>query len=141
MSDPKEFDGDAPRLQRSQAADPRDPGIVRLLSLLESSTEGSRELDDEIAFVLSAAGEHVPCGRTEHAGKLVRSAARYYTTSLDAALSLVIGRQRVATEIDPFAAGHRAHATIGGVHFGHAATVPLALCIAAIKARISESPQ
>src|SRR5260370_37502407 len=73
MSDPKEFDGDAPRLQRSQTADPRDPGIVRLLALLENATEGSRIIDWQIHELDVGDGDYY-CPK--------------YSTSLDAALTI-----------------------------------------------------
>lgn len=101
--------------------------MEQLIQKLEAATEGSKRLDYEI-------------WRNTGGAELSDWEDRIwpaYTTSLDAALSLVPEGLSWFAEMN----NGNAHA---GAHwpkcdpasqFGHAATAPLALCIAALKAR------
>jgi hypothetical protein len=117
--------------------------LMELIERLEKATEGSRELDAEIGRALGFNVEYFPVHekwwmnreisseRGEH-GELPR-----YTTSLDHAMSLVpegmwwkfSSRTKVAH------IGHNKNGT--ATDTAKAATAPLALCIAALKARRS----
>lgn len=70
----------------------------KLIERIEGASGGSRELDDEIAFAVSAMGERVPCGHTFNriTGHKSGIAARHYTTSIDAAMTLVPEGWRVS---------------------------------------------
>lgn len=124
----KNFDVDAPRPEHSQAPTPRDPTYERLLALLELASEGSRDLDVAITRTIH--------GYTEDVWY-----ADNYTTSLDAALTLVpedawYSIHRISLRHRPDDPPVHASVTTDRAHiWARAKTVPLALCIAALRAR------
>lgn len=125
--------------------------IDELIAKLEAATEGSRELDCDI-FVATAPSPFVSYYPDCVLASLGGFAARVeikdipaYTTSLDAALTLVPERDksgaywRCIIERKPLHSGQawlaevRPHAKDGG--YAIAYTPALALCVAAMKAR------
>lgn len=120
-----------------------------LIKRIEGAADGSRELDSDILIAFYAGRREVkmkPGSDTAHIinrGDICehRTTIRVpnYSTSLDDALSLVPEGCSWFAEMN----NGNGHA---GIHwpkcdpaskFGHAATAPLALCIAALKARRS----
>lgn len=111
--------------------------LAELIARLEAATEGSRELDLAIyALCVPESPEKWVRDRPE-------TYAPHYTTSIDAALSLVPetanchGYDRDPKEVVAFVS--RNHVKDG--HWlkegCHPTSVPLALCIAALRARIA----
>lgn len=112
-----------------------------LISRLEESTEGSRELDTDLFQAFAGDDWHKayiraqePCGCPhDMAVEEARHYAPRYTTSLDAAIALV---ERLLPgwwwEID--AAGNATVFKAPRYVVEHAATPALALCLAALKA-------
>ena len=96
--------------------------IDDLIARLEAATEGSRELDDEIHGMLGCEYEtHCPC----------------YTTSLDAAMMLV-PENYINVRIYSGNRWVRIAMPDGGIgifEFGWSGQAPLALCVAALRAR------
>lgn len=96
-----------------------------LIAALESAQEGSLELDDRVHALLLDVLPSTAKAAREAFGELT---VPRYTTSLDAALTLVDG-DRWTVYSGPARA-------VVGLHDGHnGATPALALCIAALKAR------
>jgi hypothetical protein len=95
-------------------------GLAELIARLEAAAEGSRELDAAIAVAVFGGGSHDP------------GTAPHFTTSLDAALTLVPeGRGWLMRSV-----GGRGFAAISNAGEASQAKTPaLALCIAALKAR------
>ena len=100
--------------------------IADLIAMLEKSNGGSRELDGIVARYL---------GNNE-VDTFGRTTAPCYTTSLDAALTLVpkenefeVGSARLVSTFWASVISNSAHIAKG------AATAPLALCVAALRAR------
>jgi hypothetical protein len=121
-----------------------DSDIQRLVERIEGAGGPDRELDDEIAFAVSAMGEKVPCGHTLNrlTGHKSGIAARRYTASIDAAMTLVpegwsfevrssgTGDPGQASVWNPMRApGHEEY------RVSNFATPALALCACALKAR------
>lgn len=118
--------------------------INDLIEKLEAATEGSRALDGLIAQYLG-----LPHGPWEKVYIKSRSIAygdekaRYYTTSLDAAMTLTQGVPFIEMVIDGPEGETNvvlwSHTHSDGrqkeLARSYAATAPLALCIAALKAR------
>lgn len=128
-----------------------------LIAKLESASEGSRELDAEISLAVEAGelvwrqtrytGEQYPAikrARENYIGGFAFEHVPHYTTSLDAALTLVpeglywiVGHGKTSPNELPFGAiistplPHREER--GGAE--HNASAALALCIASLKAR------
>lgn len=119
--------------------------IDALIERLKKATEGSRDFDGEIYRFL-AAPNWQPDVAEQTKVAYYRGYAEHYTTSLDAALSLVPepriwgvseghkkdGDGKVATAVTHT---KRTAAHYGEIHTGIAATPALALCIAALRAR------
>ena len=115
---------------------------------LERATEGSRELDGEIFFAairddmepdIREFAERVGCSMTNASARCSGPAIPHYTTSLDAALTLVPEGKFFATVTRrPDGVGHaKCHSPddlLGREGIVTAATPALALCIAALKA-------
>jgi hypothetical protein len=112
-----------------------------LIARLEAATEGSRELDIAVG---RAAGEEVDLERDQHGRPLFRLARDawgilpHYTTSLDAALTLV-PEGHLHWYVGRWPIGYRAeicrhHQTPPHIPM-IGATPALALCIAALRAR------
>lgn len=112
-----------------------------LIARLEAATEGSRELDADIALVngwekVDPFSEDV-CGppwRQIATGYRTMSCPEF-STSLDAALTLVPEEEKGSFTLHVFEGGESAQAHVGEFEQGDAKTGPLALCIAALKAR------
>ena len=120
--------------------------MTDLIARLEAATEGSLELDAEIWMTLYPNWRNFP--RTEDGGWITdmgKSARAYgYTTSLDAAMTLVPEGAFVELHISPKGTSCDAEVSLNDGKFliaddtvktSTAATAPLALCIAALKAR------
>jgi hypothetical protein len=105
------------------------PEDLALFARLEASTEGSRELDQEIAGAIGARNKKHPLGLL---------VALHYTTSVDAALTLwpegYIELRRYSDGWYAKASGHSKE--IDRVGNGTQKPAALALCIAALKARL-----
>ena len=128
-----------------------------LIARLERATEGSRELDAEIAVAVRSldtegdkslpkwAGKNYPiwrarpdgrveCVHTDGTGSLNWSPL-HYTTSIDAALSLVPeGHDWIVADVNGHVGG-TPYACVGSKKPHFAETPALALCIAALRAR------
>jgi hypothetical protein len=125
------------------------PTLSDVIAECERASEGSRELDAEIALAIGAAPpESFRPSAAMDAGTFAIGAygfwkAAEFTRSLDAAMTLVPNNvKRLYLEIDNGPGeGHAAHASIVpsavdcAISFGHANTLSLALCIAALRAR------
>lgn len=128
-----EFDVDAPPSSGSDHP-ARGPDYKRLLALLENATEGSDGMDALIVLELYGGPSE------ELAGLIGLGIARTlnFTTSLDAALTLVpegygwSAQRNRAGRIGAHVWGNDGEISSG---FIHAPTAPLALCMAALKAR------
>ena len=111
--------------------------MENLIAKLEAATEGSRELDAEIALIIEP-------GHWSSLFDALNQQCPYYTLSIDAALTLVPegGLWSVCDmEEGPFAQVIRpipGGGFVGGLTQGRAATPALALSIAALRARIGE---
>lgn len=109
-----------------------------LIARLEAATEGSRELDREIAEeALGLITEWESVGDKPQMSLMVRplEKAGYlelpcFTTSLDAALTLVPEGKKWSVGTGPYY-----EATVGLSYHGNCPSSALALCIAALKAR------
>lgn len=113
-----------------------------LIERLEKATEGSRELDAGIAQLVGTSH-----GPREHVDIEARSVtyideqAKFYTTSLDAAMTLV--PEGMVFAIDQpddvkrelFYANVRTRGPNKTFGYAYALSAPLALCIAALRAR------
>lgn len=112
--------------------------MTALIELLESATEGSRELDVEIVFALYPESIYQPqCVGEEPifwSEPYYKQECPAFTTSIDAALTLVPDGRiwTLGTYADH--SGYRA-ALDSQSESTKAATPALALCIAALKAR------
>lgn len=113
--------------------------IEDLIKELEEADFGSKDLDLKVAKVNNPNLTDLP--------DYLAIWPSAYTTSVDAALSLVPGGWHwgVASidENDIFSGGFQAYVTPSMTHFegyqrGEAKTAPLAICIAALKARKEE---
>jgi hypothetical protein len=121
--------------------------VQELIAKLEAATEGSRELDIAVAFVTDKPASYTD--RLNDDGSRAPSNVRcgHYTTSLDAALTLVPEHHRFLLDKRPYAEGRRdgyravvyRQADPEMPESSWAATPALALCIAALKARASQS--
>jgi hypothetical protein len=139
--------------------------LEELASRLAGAVEGSRELDAKLAAAAmaggtayyvtdgdrpqdAAAGEWLVVRRTED-GQVVTHRPPRYTSSLDAAVSLVpktMGWELTFKRRDHvYAAGIAPRRTPETgryeTHAGQAKTAPLALCSAALRARHATEPQ
>lgn len=109
-----------------------------LIEKLEAATEGSRELDAEIAIASGTApvGAFRPCASLDNGtfgtGAYSLWSAPHYTSSLDAALTLVLKGFGWNVNDD---CGDVAVFGETGEFRGDGRTPALALCIAALKAR------
>ena len=121
--------------------------LAKLISDLEAATEGSRDLSDRVLLA---------CGWVFALGHPAIMSESYWqapevnerililgeqpspTESIDDAVALVPEGKRLALESDPNADGVNCHAAISQMFFGHALTLPLALCIAVLKVRESK---
>lgn len=127
-----------------------------LIAELERATEGSRELDGLIwktleppsyqeAKSMLAGALPKDCPKEERENILqerLNSNARHYTTSLDAALTLVpegwAGGGRIVAPCGPYQIEFLGVKNDRGMANGEGETPALALCIAALKARMKE---
>lgn len=117
--------------------------MTNLISRLESASDGSRELDLAVAMATgqSLAESDYPT-YAYHGDKAVwewsTGETPHYTTSLDAALTLVPeGYVSVSAAINERG---QSSMRIGKPYVsGNAATPALALCIAALKARLTDT--
>ena len=107
--------------------------MTDIIARLEAAEGGSRELDAEIARIVGA--RHGPLERVNYEDRAIEihdEIAQYYTTSLDAALTLV-----------PKEDGGNEASFISAVLWQrHIGDIPkeriaLAICIAALKARLA----
>jgi hypothetical protein len=135
--------------------------LSALIALLEESKEGSRELDDAVWaatqgmefrwregkrpewFVKECYCDDYPAhklGASHWRSFGPGAGGPHYTTSLDAALSLVPEGCAWDARFLPCKDGDVHEARVNFDFPSHAATVPLALVIAALKARIGSSP-
>ncbi len=124
-----------------------------LIAELEAATEGSRELDDEIFLAIHPdQGTFSEDGEYWYAMDLDEDGGPWallpnYTTSLEAALTLVSSGAHVSAQFDTPEKGCDTAASIvlsygekrlgGGGHY----TPALAVCIAALKARPSAAAE
>jgi hypothetical protein len=123
-----------------------------LIARLVAATEGSRELDGEIAATLKLYPEgafrmlDIADNAYFATGAYERWEAPRYTTSLDAALTLVpsetwrvyaIQEHYVGPPVTWFVGLDRRRCHVRSM-MGHAPTAPLALCIAALKAHAED---
>ena len=69
----------------------KDDSLRDLIERVEKASEGSRELDDDISFALCSLGCSFPAGHAYNriTGARTAIAARHYTTSIDAVLTLI----------------------------------------------------
>lgn len=104
-------------------------GVAELIKRLEEAKEGSRELDCDL-WVQASIDVGFPLDKALDAAPAF---APYYTTSIDAALSLV--PEGMGWNVGFLKKAPRPHAWVGDLRTVYAASVPLALCIAALKAR------
>lgn len=109
--------------------------LLKLIERLENASEGSRELDAEIANSyggLSGMGYEI--------WEAVEAHAPHYTTSLDAALTLVPEGCYVRIETGPAHDFHSAEIEADDDDYDalNAPSPALALCIASLKARAAE---
>jgi hypothetical protein len=133
----KDSDVDAPTSRPVAIADPREPTSERLLSLLADATEGSRELSREIAVLMGTTMP--PCERVHLEARSIEYIPELfpnYTTSLDAALSLVPEGFQWAINAPNVEGEMQFRAEIDYGESIRAPSAPLALCIAAIKRRL-----
>lgn len=104
--------------------------MTDLIERLEAATEGSRELDEEIAQAI------FPKLKRRHASWYiddVRTNIEPFSTSLDAALTLV--PEGLMWDVESRGAAFVGDPKMPSRMFEMAATPALALCIAALKAR------
>lgn len=117
-----------------------------LVERLSAATAGSRELDAEIWCLFVPGGARVDVDRHMFVypdkSFVPVAIAPAYTTSLDAALALAerLGMGAAYTLDAACQTTHKSQPTAHlwndtGKHTGHARTMPLALCIAILKAR------
>ena len=105
--------------------------LSQLIDRLENVAEGSSELDRAIRDCLSLPAMLVPPDGGDEAYP--------YTTSLDCAITLVPeGWFYSASSGYGHANVHRRRGGTGGAWTHNAPTVPLAICIAALKARLAQ---
>lgn len=95
-----------------------------LITRLESASVGSPDLDHAIRDALDLPAVLVPPDGGDE--------AREYTTSIDAALTLGVPSFRLASNAEY---GHSA--AFARLNLSKAATVPLAVCIAALRYRMA----
>lgn len=138
-----------------EGVEEQEDGIDKLIAELESATKGSRKLDDAISTIIGRpppqtggyyGWEDGPgyYSRPKDSEGITREIweSRHFTTSLDAALTLV----PEGTDIDLYVAGHNSSSNACAVDILHPETeekfgtgnnrsTALALCIAALKAR------
>lgn len=119
---------------------PKDDSLRDLIERVEAASEGSRELDDEIAFAVSAMGQKVPCGHTFNriTGHKSGIAARHYTTSIDAAMTLLPEGwwHGYMTSEGGFDAHCFEQVVDSAIFRATAATPALALCCASLRAHM-----
>jgi hypothetical protein len=102
--------------------------VAALLRRLAAARRGGRELDGAIHMAVTGAEE--PIGETLERADWI--GVPRYTTSLDAALSLAAeGGYTIATEAGATVA------RVGGAREARHASAPLALCMAALAARLA----
>lgn len=108
-----------------------DGDAMTLIERLEAATAGSRELDAEIAHAIGAFKPKPVTARDENFW------TQHYTTSLDAALTLVPdGYDYIIYRIDgEYYAEVGPTGSFGFTKCVGAPTIALAICIAALKAR------
>lgn len=128
-----------------------------LIARLEAATEGSRELDSAIALTVGwtfekRAGETKRWWREPNGPVWFRDTSPpFFTTSLDAAMTLVpdgyfwrMGHVEQLSEDDEVMYGAELlrylHVADRSDSMGHGLTAPIALCIAALKARSPAKP-
>lgn len=132
-----------------------------LIARLEQAVEGSRELDLDIAHAVNYLGAYV-AAKTARWSTMADEIELYdgqtktgildpvrfvphYTTSLDAALTLVPAcptneiTGKADYQLECTNGGMTISARIGETEYSFAETLPLALCIAALKARTEEN--
>lgn len=108
-----------------------------LIAALESANEGSRELDADIAEAIGV--PLTPHLHPDNAAWMRRQKAKPYTTSIDAALTLMPAGYAMEVGLDPEDGQARVwkYDPSGGTQRlweANAPTPALALCIAALKA-------
>lgn len=104
--------------------------LLELIAKLEKAEAGSRELDACIAEMLS------PSDDPAYDAMLYGDYPPRYTTSIDAALTLVPERTQLALNRTGFEdQADTCRAEVDWSNSTWADTLPLALCIAALKAR------
>ena len=128
-----------------------------LIARLESVTEGSRELDAEISvalepgeivwrqanFTMDASYPAIKRARSNYIGGFAFEHVPYYTTSLDAALTLVPKEPKNEPsgiydyQLESTNGGLTISARVGNSEPCFAETIALALCIASLKAKDS----
>ena len=124
-----------------------------LIARLEEATEGSRDLDEQIALAIGIKHRSRRDGRGRSKGQewfvdshggveTWANHAPYYTTSIDAALTLVPEGQSIELIVN--ARSGLSFAFVGSLDAGRGnrdvgATPALALCIAALKARDAQA--
>lgn len=106
-----------------------DGTAMTLIERLEAATEGSRELDAEIASHYGGLS-----GMSYETWEAVEAHAPHYTTSLDAAIQLVREGCAWGVEVRFGRLGSRAWVK-PDLPFSEGNTPALALCIAALRAR------
>lgn len=135
-----------------EAKDTGQPSVDGLIARLEAATEGDRELDADIAAAVLPGeivwkqtrftGDMLPVRRFPTAASLSGWASEpveHYTTSIDAALTLVpegMDWSAVRRTRHPYCGQFPYEAVVWNVRVqGFAHSAPLAVCIAALKAR------
>jgi len=117
--------------------------VDTLIKKLEAATEGSRELDAEVA-VAAGLDKDTMCSmyldwvRLNNANMINGHPGPHYTTSIDAALTLVpegVAHWMIRSP-KPWAKIWLHYDNTDNETYGDGATPALALCIAALKARM-----
>lgn len=132
-------------MTRETIAHPED-GLDQLIKRLEDAKEGSRELDREVALVSGwrrMGSEHRPHGGWYWRGgpndctgtQVDNEHPPHYTTSLDAALTLVPEGWNYALNSNGAIPVADVYQDVENDRWPSASTMALALCIAALKAR------
>lgn len=114
-----------------------------LIARLEEATKGSRQLDEQIWCAANDVEWPDAVSPSSTMGRIHREDVPHYTTSIDAALTLVSAKSLwsvcdmedgpIAQVLPPLPDGR-----FGEVVSGEARTPPLALCIAALRAHEAE---
>lgn len=127
-----------------EAKDTGQPSVEGLIAKLEAASEGRRFLDEEIHDAIHGGWLRANCvrgasGEWIHPEHGFIAPAQQYTTSIDAALTLVpegMDWSAVRRTRHPYCGQFPYEAVVWNVRVqGFAHSAPLAVCIAALKAR------